>query len=260
MRISGAMKSFHAARNANSPTVIRPGLDRGQQHPPQRRRTTSSRRPCAASSSSRGTDSNEMRIMNVENGSWNIVSTRATPISEFCSPSVVEQHVQRDQQGRVRHHQDRQREQEQRVLAGEAEPRERVAAEQRDDQREHAPSASETNSELREVAPDAGLVVRQRARSCRSPSRRPGSCPGCGETDETAVQTSGNRKMIASAPVNTQYGVRRAMPASVVGGARDVRRGAGRVTRRRRVTVRRLVVMAAVSPRPYDGRRAAARR
>ena len=56
--------------------------------------------------------------MNVENGSWNIVSTSATPTSEFCSPSVVEQHVERDQQRGVRDHEDRQREQEQRFLPG----------------------------------------------------------------------------------------------------------------------------------------------
>ena len=27
--------------------------------------------------------------MNVENGSWNMVSTRATPTSEFCSPTLL---------------------------------------------------------------------------------------------------------------------------------------------------------------------------
>ena len=57
--------------------------------------------------------------MNVENGSWNIVSTSATPDQRVLQADLVEQHVERDQQGRVRHHQDREREQEQRVLARE---------------------------------------------------------------------------------------------------------------------------------------------
>ena len=43
----------------------------------------------AASSSSFGTDSNEMRIMKVENGSWNIVITRATPTSELDRPALL---------------------------------------------------------------------------------------------------------------------------------------------------------------------------
>src|SRR4051794_22396873 len=88
MRISGAKKSFQAARNANNPTVIKPERTAGrstrqsaenEEHPSTR----------AASSSSRGTDSNEIRIMNVENGSWNIVSTSATPTSEFDSPTLL---------------------------------------------------------------------------------------------------------------------------------------------------------------------------
>ena len=41
----------------------------------------------AASSSSRGIDSNEMRIMNIENGSWNIARTMATPTSELLRPT-----------------------------------------------------------------------------------------------------------------------------------------------------------------------------
>ena len=87
MRIRGAMKSFHAVRKANRPTVIRPGLTAGSS---TRRRAEKLVQPStrAASSSSRGTDSNEMRIMNIENGSWNIVSTSATPTSEFCSPTA----------------------------------------------------------------------------------------------------------------------------------------------------------------------------
>ena len=88
MRISGAKKSFHAARNANRPTVIRPGRTAGSS---TRHSAENDEQPStsAASSSSRGTDSNEIRIMNVENGSWNMVSTSATPTSEFCRPIVL---------------------------------------------------------------------------------------------------------------------------------------------------------------------------
>ena len=86
MRISGAKKSFQAARNANRPTVMSPGRTAGSS---TRRRTPKVPQPStiADSSSSRGTASNEIRIMNVANGSWNIVSTSATPTSEFCRPS-----------------------------------------------------------------------------------------------------------------------------------------------------------------------------
>ena len=94
-------------------------------------------------------DSNEMRIMNIENGSWNIVSTSATPTSEFEQPHRVEQHVERDQQRRVRHHQDRERREEEHVLARELEPRERVPAEQRDARASARTVSSDTNSELK---------------------------------------------------------------------------------------------------------------
>ena len=90
----------------------------------------------AASSSSRGTASNEMRIMNMANGSWYMASTRLRPTSEFWRPMRVEQHVQRDQQRRVGHHEDGQRHQEQELLARELEPGEGVAAEERDHQRD----------------------------------------------------------------------------------------------------------------------------
>src|SRR5690349_10060842 len=85
MRISGAMKSFQAARNANSPTVMSPGLTEGSS---TRRRADHEVQPStsAASSSSRGIASNEIRIMNVENGNWKMVSTNATPTSELASP------------------------------------------------------------------------------------------------------------------------------------------------------------------------------
>lgn len=77
------MKSFHAVRKAKRPTVIRPGLTAGSstRHNAAQEEHPSTR---AASSSSRGMASNEIRIMKVENGSWNIVRTRATPMSEFC--------------------------------------------------------------------------------------------------------------------------------------------------------------------------------
>ena len=79
------MKSFHAARNAKSATVISPGRTDGRKI---RRSRASVPAPStsADSSSSFGTDSNEIRIMKVANGSWNSVSTRQTPSSEFCSP------------------------------------------------------------------------------------------------------------------------------------------------------------------------------
>ena len=73
------------------------------------------------------------------NGSWNRVSTRLSPTSELCEADAVEQHVQRDQKGRVRDHQDREREQEQHVLAGEVEPGEGVAAEAETPTRERRP-------------------------------------------------------------------------------------------------------------------------
>ena len=57
--------------------------------------------------------------MKVANGSWNMVSTRRSPTSEFGQPEPAEQHVERDQQGGVRDHEDGQGEQEQQVLAGE---------------------------------------------------------------------------------------------------------------------------------------------
>src|SRR3954451_6941948 len=87
MRMSGAMKSFHAARKANSPTVMRPGFTAGTS---TRHSTVHEVHPStmAASSSSRGMDSNEIRIMKVENGNWNMVSTSATPTSEFESPTM----------------------------------------------------------------------------------------------------------------------------------------------------------------------------
>ena len=86
----------------------------------------------AASSSSRGTDSNEMRIMNVANGSWNIVSTSATPTSEFCSPTALSSTysgISRVAYGTIRIASVSRNSS---VAAREAEPRERVAAEQRD--------------------------------------------------------------------------------------------------------------------------------
>ncbi|CPU66094.1 Uncharacterised protein [Mycobacteroides abscessus] len=88
MRMSGATKSFHAARNANRPTVMSPGLTAGTS---TRRSAPKDDHPStiAASSSSRGTDSNEIRIMNVANGSWNIVRTSARPSSESCRCSVL---------------------------------------------------------------------------------------------------------------------------------------------------------------------------
>src|SRR5690242_18670346 len=86
IRISGAKKSFQADRNANSPTVISPGLTAGSS---TRQSAVQVEQPStiAASSNSRGIASNEIRIMKVANGNWNIVSTSATPSSEFCSPS-----------------------------------------------------------------------------------------------------------------------------------------------------------------------------
>ena len=74
--------------------------------------------------------------MKMANGSWYMVSTRASPTREFCRPEPAEQHVERHQQGRVRHHQDRQCQQEQRVPAGEPEAAEGVAAEDRQRQGE----------------------------------------------------------------------------------------------------------------------------
>jgi hypothetical protein len=88
MRMRGAMKSFHAVRNANSPTVMSPGLTAGSstRHSAEKLLQPST---SAASSISRGIDSNEMRIMNIEKGSWNIVRTSATPTSELFSPIAL---------------------------------------------------------------------------------------------------------------------------------------------------------------------------
>ena len=41
----------------------------------------------ADSSNSFGIASNELRIMKMENGSWNMISTRLSPTSESCRPS-----------------------------------------------------------------------------------------------------------------------------------------------------------------------------
>ena len=89
----------------------------------------------AASSSSRGSDSNALRIMNTANGSWNMISTRLRPTSEFCSPilpSTTYSGIRIVAYGTIRIASVAQ---EQQVLAGEVEARERVAAERRDDER-----------------------------------------------------------------------------------------------------------------------------
>ena len=88
MRMSGAKKSFQAARKANRPTVMRPGTTAGRRI---RRSAANEPQPStsAASSSSRGTASNEMRIMNMANGSWYMASTRLRPTSEFWRPSAL---------------------------------------------------------------------------------------------------------------------------------------------------------------------------
>ncbi len=57
--------------------------------------------------------------------------------------------------------------------------------------------------------------------------------PGLGENEATPVQTSGNRKMTASAPLKTQKGICTARPARFVG----ARRPAGRVRRAGRLRV-----------------------
>ena len=64
---------------------MRPGTTAGSRI---RRSTANEPQPStsAASSSSRGTASNEIRIMNVANGSWNMASTRLRPSSEFWRP------------------------------------------------------------------------------------------------------------------------------------------------------------------------------
>src|SRR5688572_18753984 len=84
-RINGAKNSLHDVRNANSATVTRPGRTAGNR---MRVKTATLLQPstCADSSNSRGTASNELRIMKIENGSWNITSTRLSPISESSSP------------------------------------------------------------------------------------------------------------------------------------------------------------------------------
>ena len=159
-RISGAKKSFQDARNANSPTVMSAGRT-----PWMRIRVSAANVPqpstSAASSSSRGSDSNALRIMNTENGSWNMISTRLRPISEFCSPMLAEHDVQRDQDRRVGHHQDRERGQEQQVLAGEVEARERVAAERGDGERADD-GEQRDDRRVEQVGRDALAVARHR--------------------------------------------------------------------------------------------------
>ena len=88
IRISGAMKSFQAARNANSPTVIIPGRTAGRKI---RRRAANVPAPStsADSSSSIGTASNEIRIMNVANGSWNSVSTKREADQRVLQPEEL---------------------------------------------------------------------------------------------------------------------------------------------------------------------------
>jgi hypothetical protein len=74
-------------RNENNATVTIPGAtiraDTRHIAPKSEQPSTS-----AASSSSRGTDSKLLRIMKMPNGSWNMTSTRARPISVFCMPSL----------------------------------------------------------------------------------------------------------------------------------------------------------------------------
>ena len=132
------MKSFQAARNANSPTVINPGRTAGSMI---RRRTSNVPAPStsADSSSSLGTASNEIRIMKVANGSWNSVSTSATPSSEFCSPRALSSTysgISSVPYGTMRI---AERQQEQHVPAGKREPGERIAAEERDAQGQRRP-------------------------------------------------------------------------------------------------------------------------
>ena len=69
----------------NSPTVTSAGLTAGsstRQNAPKDPQPSIS----AASSSSRGIVLKALRIMKMPNGTWNRVSTNATPTSESCSP------------------------------------------------------------------------------------------------------------------------------------------------------------------------------
>ena len=71
---------------SKSPTVIRPGRTAGSMI---RTSVPKVLQPStrADSSSSRGTASKELRIMKIENGSWNMIRTRLRPIRESSSPS-----------------------------------------------------------------------------------------------------------------------------------------------------------------------------
>src|SRR5665647_2744031 len=88
MRISGAMKSFQAARKANRPTVIRPGFTAGIR---TRMRAENVPHPStsAASSSSLGTASKLIRIMQVANASWTLFQLPFAPFMMRISFEAV---------------------------------------------------------------------------------------------------------------------------------------------------------------------------